>query len=130
MGHGGTDFRHYHTNHIDNLDHIFTPTLYSLHWLPVSARINYEILLLTHKCITGHICRNSSHAKHLSAPSGHLTASSFMFLQPELSALRHQGFGPASQWSWEKLRTWTLLKSNWKPTFLRKFIIVDAVWHF
>ena len=34
-------------------DHI-TPILQTLHWLPISSRINYKILLLTHKCITGH----------------------------------------------------------------------------
>ncbi|XP_068692578.1 uncharacterized protein [Montipora foliosa] len=28
-----------------------TPTLYELHWLPVSSRIDYKILLLTFKCI-------------------------------------------------------------------------------
>ena len=29
----------------------FTPALYELHWLPVSLRIDYKILLLTFKCI-------------------------------------------------------------------------------
>lgn len=28
--------------------------LYSLNWLPVSSRIQYKVLLLTHKCISGH----------------------------------------------------------------------------
>ena len=32
-------------------DHI-TPVLYALHWLPVSARIDYKIILLTYKSIT------------------------------------------------------------------------------
>ena len=30
-----------------------TPTLYELHWLPVSLRIDYKISLLTFKCIYG-----------------------------------------------------------------------------
>ena len=30
-----------------------TPVLYELHWLPVSLRIDYKILLLTFKCIYG-----------------------------------------------------------------------------
>ena len=30
-----------------------TPALYELHWLPVSLRIDYKILLLTFKCIYG-----------------------------------------------------------------------------
>ena len=34
-------------------EHI-TPILHSLHWLPVSTRIDYKVLLLTHKCINGH----------------------------------------------------------------------------
>jgi len=34
------------------LSHI-TPALYELHWLPVSLRIDYKILLLTFKCIYG-----------------------------------------------------------------------------
>uniref|UniRef100_A0A8C2IIF8 Reverse transcriptase domain-containing protein n=1 Tax=Cyprinus carpio TaxID=7962 RepID=A0A8C2IIF8_CYPCA len=33
-------------------DHI-TPILHSLHWLPVSARIEYKISLLTYQCIYG-----------------------------------------------------------------------------
>jgi len=31
-----------------------TPVLHSLHWLPVSFRIDYKVLLLTHKCTNGH----------------------------------------------------------------------------
>jgi len=34
-------------------DHI-SPILQSLHWLPVSFRINYKVLVLTYKCINGH----------------------------------------------------------------------------
>ena len=30
-----------------------TPALYELHWLPISLRIDYKILLLTFKCIYG-----------------------------------------------------------------------------
>ena len=33
-------------------DHI-TPILFSLHWLPVTARIEYKILVTTHNCING-----------------------------------------------------------------------------
>ncbi len=33
-------------------EHI-TPILQSLHWLPISARIEYKIFLLTHQCIHG-----------------------------------------------------------------------------
>ncbi len=35
--------KHYH----------ITPTLESIHWLPVAYRIVYKVLLLTHKCIIG-----------------------------------------------------------------------------
>ena len=34
-------------------DHI-TPILQSLHWLPVSSRIEYKIALLAHQCVHGH----------------------------------------------------------------------------
>ena len=34
---------------IGKFSHI-TPALYELHWLPVSLRIDYKILLLTFKC--------------------------------------------------------------------------------
>lgn len=37
---------------IRKFSHI-TPALYELHWLPVSLRIDYKILLLTFKCIYG-----------------------------------------------------------------------------
>ena len=33
-------------------DHI-TPILHTLHWLPVSSRIEYKVCLLTHQCIHG-----------------------------------------------------------------------------
>ena len=35
-------------------DHI-TPILHSLHWLPVSARIEFKVSLLTHQCIHGNV---------------------------------------------------------------------------
>ena len=34
------------------MDHI-TPTLIKLHWLPVKYRIEFQILLLVYKCVTG-----------------------------------------------------------------------------
>ena len=37
---------------IRKFSHI-TPAFYELHWLPVSLRIDYKILLLTFKCIYG-----------------------------------------------------------------------------
>ena len=37
---------------IGKFSHI-TPALYKLHWLPISLRIDYKILLLTFKCIYG-----------------------------------------------------------------------------
>ena len=37
---------------IGKFSHI-TPALHELHWLPVSLRIDYKILLLTFKCIYG-----------------------------------------------------------------------------
>ena len=37
---------------ITKFSHI-TPALYGLHWLPVSLRTDYKVLLLTFKCIFG-----------------------------------------------------------------------------
>ena len=37
---------------IGKLSHI-TPALYGLHWLPISLRIDYKILLSTFKCLYG-----------------------------------------------------------------------------
>ena len=39
--------------YIPRLEHI-TPVLYRLHWLPVSFRIEYKVLILTYKAIHGH----------------------------------------------------------------------------
>ena len=33
-------------------DHI-TPILHRLHWIPISSRIKFKILLLTYKCVLG-----------------------------------------------------------------------------
>jgi len=39
--------------YIPRFEHI-TPVLYLLHWLPVSFRIEYKVLILTYKAIHGH----------------------------------------------------------------------------
>lgn len=53
-------------------DHI-TPVLHSLHWLPVSARIEYKVSLLTHQCIYGnappYLKKNYSHLQLQLDPS-------------------------------------------------------------
>ena len=36
----------------NKFDHV-TPILKSLHWLPVAYRIDYKLLLITHKCLNG-----------------------------------------------------------------------------
>ena len=33
-------------------DHV-TPLLFSLHWIPISFRIKYKIILITYKCLNG-----------------------------------------------------------------------------
>ena len=45
-------------------EHI-TPVLHSLHWLPISARIDYKVSLLTHQCIHGNA---PSYLKELLTP--------------------------------------------------------------
>ncbi|KAK2174060.1 hypothetical protein NP493_831g01076 [Ridgeia piscesae] len=32
-----------------------TPLLIKLHWLPIAVRVEFKILLLTHRTLTGHV---------------------------------------------------------------------------
>ena len=44
---------------------LITPILHSLHWLPISARIDYKVSLLTHQCVHGNA---PSYLKELLTP--------------------------------------------------------------
>lgn len=71
-------------------DHI-TPVLHSLHWLPVSSRIDYKILLLTHKCITGHAPPYLQELITLKSSSRTLRSSAHLLLQVPTTRLRTMG---------------------------------------
>ena len=86
-------------------DHI-TPILHSLHWLPVSSRINYKIALLTHQCIHG---TAPPYLKDLLTPqtSAHnLRSANTVTLQPPRTKLRTMGdraFCSAAPQLWNSL---------------------------
>ena len=71
-------------------DHI-TPTLRSLHWLPVPSRIEYKVCLLTHQCIHGNA---PSYLKELIDPkssSRSLRSNDTDSLKPKWAKLRTMG---------------------------------------
>ena len=73
-------------------DHI-TPVLKSLHWLPVSLRIEYKVSLLTHQCLYGNA---PIYLKELITPqhsSRHLRSSQANVLQIPRTELWTMGDG-------------------------------------
>ena len=121
---------------IGKFSHI-TPALYELHWLPVSLRIDYKILLLTFKCIYGlvptylsdliSIKSNSLYNLRstgkplLDHPKGKmlttLGARSFSAAAPNHSQMSYL-------WSFVKQHHVTVLNLDLKPIFLRSIFIV------
>ena len=60
-----------------------TPVLYRLHWLPVSFRIEYKVLILTYKAIHGHAPPYISDLiKTMERTNYNLRSSSQLLLQP------------------------------------------------
>ena len=104
--------------YIPRFEHI-TPVLYRLHWLPVSFRIEYKVLILTYKAIHGHtpqyildLIRTRERTNY------NLRSSSQLLLQPynatktkktENFKLRLRDCGTVSQMTLEMLRQWMLL---------------------
>ena len=64
-------------------EHI-NPILHSLHWLPVSSRIEYKVSLLTHQCIHAHAppppLKNLSAHITQHAPAAPLTQTSSTYV--------------------------------------------------
>lgn len=71
-------------------EHI-TPILYSLHWLPVSSRIDYKILLLTHQCITGQAPLYLQELITVKSSTRTLRSSGCQLLQTPTTRLRTMG---------------------------------------
>ncbi len=75
-----------------------TPILQSLHWLPISARIEYKVSLLTHQCIHGNTpltLKNSllHRSQHVPSAPQTLIVSSPIGLRP--SPLGIEPFAPS-----------------------------------
>ncbi|XP_032378159.1 uncharacterized protein LOC116693354 [Etheostoma spectabile] len=87
-------------------DHI-TPILKSLHWLPVSLRIEYKVSLLSHQCIHGEA---PPYLKELLTPQTStrtLRSASGYLLKPPRTKLRTMGdraFCSAAPRLWNALR--------------------------
>ena len=70
-------------------DHI-TPVLTSLHWLPITQRIDYRILLLTFKALTGKAPQYLQELLKVSHSDIHLRSNNLTKLQlPRLSDSRY-----------------------------------------
>ena len=86
-------------------EHI-TPILQSLHWLPVSSRINYKILLLTHKCIHGHAPTYLQELITLQSTTRTLRSTNTLLLQipsTRLSTMGDRAFRSAAPHLWNSL---------------------------
>ena len=86
-------------------EHI-TPILHTLHWLPVSSRIEYKIALLTHQCIHSNA---PPYLKELLAPqtcSRNLRSNHSNLLRPPRTKHRTMGdraFSSAAPRLWKTL---------------------------
>ena len=88
-------------------EHI-TPILKSLHWLPVSSRINYKILLLTHKCIHGLAPTYLQELITLQSTTRTLRSTNTLLLQvprTRLSTMGDRAFCSAAPRLWNSLPT-------------------------
>ena len=111
--------------YIPRFEHI-TPVLYRLHWLPVSFRIEYKVLILTYKAIHGHAPPGAPpYILHLvitrERTNYNLRSSSQLLLnlimlqqqkrhwETEHFKLRLRECGTVSQMTLEMLRQWTFL---------------------
>lgn len=75
---------------VRKFEHI-TPILKSLHWLPVSTRIEYKIILLTHKCIFGQAPSYLKDLINLQLSNRTLRSSGSMLLQVPFTKLCTMG---------------------------------------
>ena len=86
-------------------EHI-TPILQSLHWLPISSRITYKILLLTHNCIHGHAPAYLKELITLQSTTRTLRSSNTLLLQipsTRLSTMGDRAFCSAAPRLWNSL---------------------------
>ena len=117
---------------IGKFSHI-TSALYELHWLPVSLRIDYKILLLTFKCICGLAPTYLSDLISIKSNSLYNLRSTGKLLldHPKgkmLTTLGARSFSAAARysgmaylWSFVKQHHLTVLNLDLKPTFFKKY---------
>ena len=97
-----------------NPQHI-TPVLKTLHWLPVSYRIRFKILLLTYKCLNGLAPGYLSLLVVPYRPTRVLRSSSQCLLMLQDSRLKSYGdrsFRVAAQKEWNKLPSFIKVSPN------------------
>ena len=97
-------------------EHI-VPVLKSLHWLPVKARIEYKILLITFKIIRGHCPSYLNSLISFSDCGYHLRSASSNLLQLPRSRLKFYG---DRTFSYAAPRLWNSLPEN-----IRKSISIE-----
>jgi hypothetical protein len=87
-------------------DHI-SPLLISLHWLPISKRIEYKMCLLAYKCLHSSAPHYLSDLLHLYTPSRSLRSSSdplsFRIPRTKLTTYGPRSFSVAAPIAWNKL---------------------------
>ena len=114
-------------------DHI-TPTLFSLHWLPIRYRIQFKILLFTYKALNGfapayitellnlqtiprYNLRCKVAKKTITSVSqyknSHYSRWPFIYRPP-----RHQNYGTIYRWFSAMPLKLPILNAFWKPTYL------------
>ena len=98
-------------------DHI-TPVLQDLHWLPVKSRIDFKVLLLTHKCLYGNAPMYLKELLHEYKPGRSLRSSDQSLLSIPRTKLKT--FGDRSFAAYAP-KVWNAL-----PGDLRKEMSVDS----
>ena len=95
--------------YIPRFEHI-TPVLYRLHWLPVSFRIEYKVLILTYKAIHGHappyildLIRTRERTNYNLRSSSHSCYYNLIMLQKQNKKLGDRAFQVASPGLWNGL---------------------------
>ena len=85
-------------------EHI-TPTLKSLHWLPVRSRIDFKIALLTFKCLHGEGPQYLRELLHVYQPTRQLRSSDAGLLraEPATCSLGCRAFNYAAPSVWNSL---------------------------
>ena len=110
-----------------------TPILFKLHWLPVTERITFKLLLITFKALHGQAPSYISELLNIYQPSRSLRSSSLKYLSvPKCNTVSygHRAFSVASAKLWTLylttlylLKISTLLKLVSKLFFLRERLI-------